>query len=201
VPAATDVEAANGVVAGLRRVIDGSVQTSAKLSGFLLGNPERGSEASCEGADESAQTYIDLASSVVGLVPKGGAFTSFLVDQALNAGGDAVSGRFTGNESRVAGEQHSVREVAFTDLQIALAVALAEEGKLPSGALTNESGVTYPWFKGGQFNADSLADPSVRNDFISWMNSGEGGQTLTALLPDVAAEFDHGVNSGSGGAR
>ena len=200
-PAATDVEAANGVVAGLRRVIDGSVQRSVQLSGFLLGNPERGSEASCEGADERAQTYIDLASSVVGLIPTGGTFTSFLADQALSAGGDALSDQFTGNESRVKDEQHSVQEVALTDLQIAVSVALAEESKLPSGALTNESGVTYPWFKGGQFNADSLADPSVRNGFISWMNSGEGGGDLTGMLSHILAQFAQGLTRGSGGAR
>ena len=181
--------------------LQAAVNEGSRLTGFVLGAMDTGLTGEAKSADERAQTYIDLASSVVGLIPTGGTFTSFLADQALSAGGDALSDQFTGNESRVAGEQHSVREVAFTDLQIALAVALAEEGKLPSGALTNESGVTYPWFKGGQFNADSLADPSVRNDFISWMNSGEGGQTLTALLPDVAAEFDHGVNSGSGGAR
>jgi len=181
--------------------LQAAVNEGGRLTGFVLGAMDTGLTGEAKSADERAQTYIDLASSVVGLVPTGGTFTSFLADQALSAGGDALSEQFTGNESRVAGEQHSVREVAFTDLQIALSVALAEEGKLPSGALTNESGVTYPWFKGGQFNADSLADPSVRNDFISWMNSGEGGQTLTALLPDVAAEFDHGVNSGSGGAR
>jgi hypothetical protein len=181
--------------------LQAAVNQGSRLTGFVLGAMDTGLTGEAKSADERAQTYIDLASSVVGLIPTGGTFTSFLADQALSAGGDALSDQFTGNESRVAGEQHSVREVAFTDLQIALAVALAEEGKLPSGALTNESGVTYPWFKGGQFNADSLADPSVRNDFIAWMNSGEGGQTLTALLPDVAAEFDHGVNSGSGRAR
>jgi len=181
--------------------LQAAVNEGSRLTGFVLGAMDTGLTGEAKSADERAQTYIDLASSVVGLIPTGGTFTSFLADQALSAGGDALSDQFTGNESRVKDEQHSVQEVALTDLQIAVSVALAEEGKLPSGALTNESGVTYPWFKGGQFNADSLADPSVRNDFISWMNSGEGGQTLTALLPDVAAEFDHGVNSGSGGAR
>lgn len=46
-----------------------------------------------------------------------------------------------------------------------------------------------------------LADPAVRNDFISWLGSGEGGETMTRLLPDITAEFDRGVDRGSGGGR
>ena len=171
---------------------------SSTLSGYVLSVMGVGLGDVAKSADERAQMFIDLTSDVVGLVPTGGTFTSFLADQALSAGSDAAGDRWTGNESRVADEQHTVREVAYTDLQIAMAVALAEHGHLPWSATTDETGATYAWFDSGRFDADALADPSTRNDFITWMGSGEAGQTATALLPDIAALFDRGVKRGAG---
>jgi hypothetical protein len=181
--------------------LQAAVNRGSRLTGFILGAMDTGVTGEAKAADEQAKTYLSFASDVVGLVPTGGTFTSFLADQAVSAGSDALTSHFTGNESRVAGEQHTVREVAYTDLEIALAVALAEADKLSVGAQTNEAGATYAWFQRGAFDADSLADPAVRNDFISWLGSGDGGETMTRLLPDIAAEFDRGVDRGSAGGR
>jgi len=178
---------------GDRKWLQASVNQSATLQGFILATMGAGLTTEAKQADENAKTFIDLASNVVGLVPTGGTLTSFLADQALSAGTDAASSKWTGNESRVDGEQHTVRELAYGDLQIALAIAMAEHDKLPAGAITDETGRTYPWFAGGSFDADALADPGVRDRFGTWLRSGDGGQTLTALLPDLAALFDRGV--------
>lgn len=174
-----------------------AVNRSSTLNGFVLSVMGAGLESQAKDADENAQAYIDLASDVVGLVPTGGTFTSFLADQALSQGKDAAGDAWTGNESRVAGEQHTIREVAYTDLQIAMAVALAENDHLPAGALLNEADEAYAWFDATGFNADALKDPQVRNDFISWVGSTEPGETASQLLPDIAAMFDRGVERGS----
>ena len=94
-----------------------------------------------------------------------------------------------------------MREVAFTDLQLTMAVAMAETGNLPAGASINEARSTYAWFQSGTFYPDVLADPAIRNSFITWMNSGDMGDPLTRLLPDIAAQFDHGVSDATVGAR
>ena len=178
--------------------LQAAVNNSAALQGFILQSMGVGLTAEAKDADEQAQKFIDMASDVVGLVPTGGTFTSFLSDQAQSAGKDWVSDKFTGNESRVSGEQHKVREVAWTDQQIALAIALGEADKLPAGATTRTDGTPYPWFDGGKFDADSLSDPDLRDEFTLWLTSGKLGSTPTALIPDLAAMFDRGVERANG---
>ncbi|MBO3102632.1 DUF6571 family protein [Cellulomonas fengjieae] len=173
--------------------LQAAVNNGATLQGFILKTMGAGLSDEAKDADEQAQAFIDMASDVVGLVPTGGTFASFLSDQAKGAGQDWVSDKFTGNESRVDAEQHKVREVAWTDQQIALAIALAEAGKLPEGSMTNIDGVTHQWFDSGTFSADDLADPSVRDAFTLWLTGGSLGSTPTALIPDLAAMFDRGV--------
>lgn len=172
--------------------LQAAVNNGAALQGFILQSMGAGLEDEAKAADEQAKMFIDMASDVVGLVPTGGTFTSFLAGQAQSAGSDWVSDKFTGNESRVSAEQHEVREVAWTDQQIALAIALAEADKLPDGATTRTDGTTYPWFDGGRFDADALT-PDVRDEFTGWLTSGQLGSTPTALIPDLAAMFDRGV--------
>jgi len=181
--------------------LQAAVNQGSRLTGFILGAMDTGLSGEAKSADERTKTYLSLASDAIGVIPTGGKFASFLADQALSAGKDAVSEHLTENAARVASEQHSVREVAFTDLQLTLAVAMAETGNLPAGASINEARSTYAWFQSGTFDPDVLADPAIRNSFITWMNSGDMGDPLTRLLPDIAAQFDHGVSDATGGAR
>ncbi|MBD8058730.1 hypothetical protein IC607_07100 [Cellulomonas sp. JH27-2] len=179
--------------------LSAAAQGSAALQGFILQSMGVGLSDEAAEADEQAQAYIDFASDVVGLIPTGGTFTSFLVDQAKGAGEDWLSDEFTGNESRVKNEQHSVQEVAWTDQQIAMAQALGEAGKLPKEAMTDPSGAPYPWFESGTFDAEKLSNPDVRNEFIRWLKSGELGQTPTVLIPQMSSSFSDGVRKASDG--
>ncbi|MGH8824312.1 MAG: DUF6571 family protein [Jiangellaceae bacterium] len=185
----------NGDVTDMSRV-QAAVDRASGLNGFVLGAMEVGTEAEAREADERAQMYLDIASDVVGLVPTGGTFTSFLADQALSQGKDAVAAHFTGNESRVQGENLTVQQVAVTDLQIGMALALAENGHLPPAAMKNEDGRTYPWFEGGAFDASVVETPQMRAQFIDWLTNGDAGQAATALLPDIDSEFRAGLDRG-----
>ncbi|MGH8775798.1 MAG: DUF6571 family protein [Jiangellaceae bacterium] len=185
----------DGDVTDMSRV-QAAVDRSSALNGFVLGAMEVGTEAEAREADERAQMYLDIASDVVGLVPTGGTFTSFLADQALSQGKDAVASHFTNNESRVQGENLTVQQVAVTDLQIAMALALAENDHLPPDAMKNEDGRTYPWFEGGVFDASVVETPQMRAQFIDWLTHGDAGQAATALLPDIDGEFRSGLDRG-----
>ena len=177
-------------------LIQGAVNGSSALNGFFLGAMEVGTEAAAREADERAKMYIDIASDVVGLIPTGGTFTSFIADQAQSQGKDALVSHFTGNESRVQGENLTVQQVAITDLEIAMAIAMAENDQMPASAMKNEAGETYPWFSSGTFDSDVLAEPGMRDRFIDWLSSGDAGQATTALIPDIEARFLRGLQRG-----
>jgi len=93
-----------------------------------------------------------------------------------------------------------VREVATLDLQMAVAVAMAEHGKLPPESQTDELGVRYAWFPaGGGFDASALADPKVRADFQFWLNNtGEPGTPVKTLLDEATNHFGNGVKLARG---
>jgi len=181
-----------------------AVNQSAALNGFVVAVMGAGLEDEARALDENAQMYIDLTSDIVGIIPTGKEFSSFLVGQAVSAGEDLAEDQWTGNESRVQDEQHSVQVVAYTDLQIALAVELAENGHIaPEGMTYDNDGspdtanVYYPWFSPDGFDGNSLADPRVRNQFIEWLGSVDAGSAMAALRPDLAAMFEAGFNMGA----
>jgi len=184
--------------------LNSAVQHGAATTGFVLSVMGVGLEAEAKGADERAKMFLDISSDVIGLVPTGGTVTSFVVDQALSAGKDNLSNRWTGNESRVAQEQLQVREVGFTDLQIAMAVALAERDELPEKSQIKESvagqpGERYVWFPaGGGFDARVLTDPKVRRDFREWLDSSKPETTVQDLLQKSTESFDKGVKNAKG---
>ena len=179
-------------------LVQGAVNKSSALNGFFLGAMEVGTEAAAREADERAKMYIDIASDVVGLIPTGGTLTSFIADQAQSQGKDALVSHFTGNESRVQGENLTVQQVALTDLEVAMTIAMAENDQLPASAMKNEAGEVYPWFASGTFDADVLAEPGMRDRFIDWLSSGDAGQATTALIPDIEAGFDYGLGRAGG---
>ena len=157
--------------------------SSAALLGFVLQAQGAGLEAQAKSADETTKAYLGFASDVIGLIPTGGTFSSFLVDQATGVGKDAITDELTGRQARVEAENHSVQEVALTDLQIAIAVAAAEAGHIAPEGMVSEAGRRYPWFDAGGFDPDVLADPGVRNEFIHWVHSSEVGRTMTQVVP------------------
>jgi hypothetical protein len=181
-------------------LLQSAVWSSGQTTGYVLGAMGVGLEAKAKESDERAKMFLDISSDVIGLVPTGGTATSFIANQALSAGKDNLSNRWTGNQSRVAGEQLEVREVATLDLQMAVAVAMAEHGKLPLTSQTDELGVRYAWFPaGGGFDASALADPKVRAAFQFWLNNtGEPGTPVKTLLDQAASHFGDGVDSAQG---
>lgn len=179
-------------------VVSGSVQTSAKLTGYLLGNLERGTEAAGKEIDERNKQFIDLASDVVGLIPTGKTFTSFLADQARSQGKDAITSALTGNEGAAGAEAFDAQQTALTDLQIAMAVALADSPHLPESATTDQNGDTYPWFVDGGFDESRLEDPEVRSTFQEWITEGAAGDLITDLIPDLSEMYDAGITRGKG---
>ena len=179
---------------GTQGTVTGSVQGSGQLMGYLLGNLERGSEAVGKATDERNQQFVDLASSVIGLVPTGGAFTSFLADQALSAGGDALGAGVTGNEAAARDLNETAQERTKLDLQIAVATALADSAHLPEGVRTDDAGKTYPWFAGGSFDEGVLKDPEMRNLFMQWLHDDSGD--IAPLLTDASQAYDDGLVRG-----
>jgi len=179
---------------GTQGTVTGSVQGSGQLMGYLLGNLERGSEAVGKATDERNQQFVDLASSVIGLVPTGGAFTSFLADQALSAGGDALGAGVTGNEAAARDLNETAQERTKLDLQIAVATALADSAHLPEGVRTDDAGKTYPWFAGGSFDEGVLKDPEMRNLFMQWLHDDSGH--IAPLLADASQAYDDGLVRG-----
>lgn len=174
--------------------VHSSTYNSAALLGFVLEAQGAGLTADAKNADETTKAYLGFASDVIGLIPTGGTFSSFLVDQATGIGQDAITDGLTGRQARVAAETHSVQEVAVTDLQIAIAVAAAEAGHIAPEGMVDQSGRRYPWFDGGGFDPDALSEPDVRNAFIQWAHSSEVGHTMTQVVPDVDAGFNRGSN-------
>jgi hypothetical protein len=179
---------------GTQGTVTGSVQGSGQLMGYLLGNLERGSEAVGKATDERNQQFVDLASSVIGLVPTGGAFTSFLADQALSAGGDALGAGVTGNEAAARDLNETAQERTKLDLQIAVATALADSAHLPEAVRTDDAGKTYPWFAGGSFDEGVLKDPEMRNLFMQWLHDDSGD--IAPLLTDASQAYDDGLVRG-----
>ncbi len=176
-----------------------ALNQSSTLNGFVVAVMGAGLEDEARELDEQAQAYIDLTSDVIGMIPTGGTFTSFLADQTVSAGKDLAGSQWTGNESRVKDEQHTVQQVAYTDLQIAMMIALAENGHIPQDGMTYTDDGTvqyYPWFAPDGFDPDVLADPGVRNQFIEWAGSVDAGSAAAALRPDIAAMFEAGFNRG-----
>ena len=174
--------------------VHSSTDNSAALLGFVLEAQGAALDAEAKNADDTTEACLGFASDVIGLIPAGGTFTSFVADQATSIGEDAITDALIGREGLVASEQHSVREVALTDLQIAIAVAAAESGRIPPEGMTNEDGQRYAWFDGSTFDPDALAGPDVRNDFIQWVSSSDVGHTQT-LVRQLA---ESGFRSGAG---
>jgi hypothetical protein len=181
-------------------LLQSAAWSGGQTTGYILGAMGVGLEAKAKEADERAKMFLDISSDVIGLVPTGGTVTSFVVDHALSAGKDGLTNRWAGNQSRVADEQLHVRQVATLDLQMAVAVAMAEHGKLPPESQTNELGVRYAWFPaGGGFDASALADPKVRADFQFWLNNtGESGTPVMTLLQATTVRFTNGVDTAKG---
>jgi hypothetical protein len=179
---------------GGEATISGPVQLSGTLMGYLLGNLETGSAAAGKDTDERNQMFVDLASDVVGLVPTGGQFTSFLSGQALSAGEDKISGAFTGNEdaARAIAEETQIR--TKLDLQIAVAAALADSPRLPESARTDQHGSVYPWFRPRADIDSLLTDVDTRNLFVEWMRSDAG--QVADMLPDLSAAYEDGLRRG-----
>jgi hypothetical protein len=179
--------------------VDASVQTSAALSGFVLGNLERASEAAGKSVDERNKAYLDIASSVVGLVPTGGTFTSFVADQALSAGEDALSGSLTGHESAAGEAAFDAQERTLADLRTAMAVALLDSPRITDVKTTDQDGVRLPWFDAtGAFTSSVLDDPDTLEEFQHWSTVGGGGQRITSNLPDLTVSYTSGIEAGKG---
>lgn len=190
--AAEGYDGSDGGSAGVRSALyNGSL-----LNGYVLGNMEVGTEDAATDADERAQMYIGLAGDLAGLVPLPGAnftgdFVGFLADQAINQGKDFAEGEFADNLGRANGENLTVQQTAIVDQQIAMVRALEDE--LPPGATTDESGNTYPWFSEDGELLDPAANPDLRADFVQWANSGEVGDFMTGLIPDINGQFSQGL--------
>lgn len=179
--------------------MDASVQTSATLSGFVLGNLERASEAAGKSVDERNKAYLDIASGVVGLIPTGGTFTSFVADQALSAGEDALSGALTGHESAAGEAAFLAQERTLADLRTAMAVALLDSPRITDVKTTDQDGVRLPWFDAtGAFTTSVLDDPDTLEEFQHWSTVGGGGERITSNLPDLTASYDRGIKAGKG---
>ena len=174
--------------------VSGPVQSSGQLMGYLLGNLQTGSEAAGKDTDARNKQFIDLASSVVGLVPTGGKFASFLAKQALSAGKDQISAQFTGNQAAARSIAEDTQIRTKLDLQIAVATALADSPRLPASVRTDEAGKTYPWFQPGADIDKLLTDKDTRNLFVEWMRDDAG--QVADLLPDLAQAYDDGVKAG-----
>ncbi|WP_152605587.1 DUF6571 family protein [Cellulomonas carbonis] len=182
--------------ASYRAFVAGAVQDSAALVGFMMGNLERASEAAGKAVDERNKRFVDLTADVVGLVPTGKTFTSFLADQALSAGKDSLTSSVTGNQAAADGRNFDAQQAARQDLQIAMALALAESTRLEDMRREDLEGRTYPWFSGGSLDESVLTDADTRESFMNWIRGG-AGVDIAELIPDVDAQFVRGRERGA----
>lgn len=179
--------------------VDASVQTSAKLQGYLIGNLERASKAAGKSVDERNGAFLDLAGSVVDLVPTGGTFVSFLADQAKDAGKDALTGALTGNEDAAAASAFKAQQQTIEDLQTAMAVSLTASPRIDDVTTIYKDGTRLPWFGAdGSFLPSALDDPAVLAEFRRWTGVGGGGEVITENIPDLTESFDVGQRLGRG---
>lgn len=194
----TAVEAWNEE-ASLASFVDGSVQSSAALSGYVLGNLEHGSEAAGKEIDERNKMFIDLTSDVVGLIPTGGTFTSFLADQARSAGKDGWMSQATGNEAAAGSEAFDAQQQTLDDLQTAMAVALLDSPNIDDATREDIAADAYPWFDDqGGFDPDVLDDGETLDDFRRWLRAGGAGDTVTGNIPDLSESYGRGIRLGKG---
>lgn len=184
--------------------VNGAVQDSAGLLGYVYGNLEVGLANAGKEKDERAKQFIDLASGVVNMIPVGGKtlegatkkFYDFLVSEAKKAGKNAATDYWTGNEAagRAVGEDQ--QEVGLLDLRIALAAALADSPHLPEESRRDENGQLYPWFTDAGFDESLITEGTMRQKFVEWMNLDAA--FITPLLPDLNQAFDDGVKAAGG---
>ncbi|MDT0166772.1 hypothetical protein Q9R32_14555 [Actinotalea sp. AC32] len=180
-----------------RSYVSGAVQSSSELTGFLLGNLERASEAAGKDVDDRNKRFVDAAASVVGLVPTGGKLTSFLVSQALSAGKDQLSSAVSGNQAAADRRSFESQQAAVQDLQIAMAVALADSPHLADLRRDDFNGDRYPWFADGPLDESVLTDAETRESFMTWLSTGGAGADVTDLIPDLTQSFDEGRGRGA----
>lgn len=178
--------------------VNAALQSGAQLQGYVLGNLERASEAAGKDLDERNKQFVDFAFDLVGLIPTGKTFTSFLADQALDAAKDGATEAFTGNEAAANATNFDAQQATLTQLQLGIAIAMGDSPHLPAGARTDENGDVYPWFADGSLDVEVLNDPDVLSTFHEWVESGDAGELITEWQTDVSEAYDDGKDRGRG---